>query len=142
MDDESKKEIIANTLNSTKNLGLNVQAFKKAGFYGAPFSGLAAFLSIPEEARKGGALPGIPAKDSTNSEIREWMSLVLTAYAGQKANIQLKGDNAAKYPAFKTVIDAFKKNDILKFQMITNPESIPVGSELWKSAMKGEKRTE
>ena len=142
MDDESKKEIIANTLNSTKNLGLNVQAFKKAGFYGAPFSGLAAFLSIPEEARKGGALPGIPAKDSTNSELRDWMSLVLTAYAGQKANIQLKGDNAAKYPAFKTVIDAFKKNDILKFQMITNPESIPVGSELWKSAMKGEKRTE
>jgi len=142
MDDESKKEVIANTLNSTKNLGLNVQAFKKACFYGAPFSGLAAFLSIPEEARKGGALPGIPAKDSTNSEIREWMSLVLTAYAGQKANIQLKGDNAAKYPAFKTVIDAFKKNDILKFQMITNPESIPVGSELWKSAMKGEKRTE
>lgn len=142
MDDESKKEIIANTLNSTKNLGLNVQAFKKAGFFGAPFSGLAAFLSIPEEARKGGALPGIPAKDSTNNEIKEWMSLVLTAYAGQKANIQLKGDNAAKYPAFKSVIDAFKKNDILKFQMITNPESVPVGSELWKAAMKGEKRTE
>lgn len=142
MDDESKKEVIANTLNSTKNLGLNVQAFKKAGFFGAPFSGLAAFLAIPEEARKGAALPGIPAKDSTNSEIREWMGLVLTAYAGQKANIQLKGDNAAKYPAFKNVIDAFKKNDILKFQMITNPESVPVGSELWKSAMKGEKRTD
>jgi biopolymer transport protein ExbD len=142
MDDESKKEVIANTLNSTKNLGLNVQAFKKAGFFGAPFSGLSAFLAIPEEARKGAALPGIPAKDSTNNEIREWMGLVLTAYAGQKANIQLKGDNAAKYPAFKTVIDAFKKNDILKFQMITNPESVPVGSELWKSAMKGEKRTE
>ena len=142
MDDESKKEVIANTLNSTKNLGLNVQAFKKAGFYGAPFSGLAAFLAIPEEARKGAALPGIPAKDSTNSEIREWMGLVLTAYAGQKVNIQLKGDNASKYPAFKSVIDAFKKNDILKFQMITNPESVPVGSELYKSAMKGEKRTE
>jgi biopolymer transport protein ExbD len=142
MDDESKKEVIANTLNATKNLGLNVQAFKKAGFFGAPFSGLSAFLAIPEESRKGGALPGIPAKDSTNNEIKEWMGLVLTAYAGQKANIQLKGDNAAKYPAFKTVIDAFKKNDILKFQMITNPESVPVGSELWKSAMKGEKRTE
>lgn len=142
MDDESKKEIIANTLNTTKNLGLNVQAFKKAGFYGAPFSGLSAFLAIPEEARKGGSLPGIPCKDSTNNELKEWMSLVLTAYAGQKPNIQLKGDNAAKYPAFKSVVDAFKKNDILKFQMITNPESVPVGSELWKSAMKGEKRTE
>ncbi len=142
MDDQSKKEVIANTLNSTKNLGLNVAAFKKAQFFGAPFSGLSAFLAIPEEGRKGNALPGIPAKDSTNNEIREWMGLVLTAYAGQKVNIQLKGDNAAKYPAFKTVIDAFKKNDILKFQMITNPESVPVGSELWKSAMKGEKRTE
>jgi len=142
MDDESKKEIIANTLNTTRNLGLNVQAFKKAGFYGAPFSGLTAFLAIPEEARKGDALPGIPAKDSTNNEVKDWMALVLSAYAGQKVNIQLKGDNAAKYPAFKSVIDAFKKNDILKFQMITNPESVPVGTELWKSAMKGEKRTE
>lgn len=142
MDDESKKEVIANTLNTTKNLGLNVAAFKKAQFYGAPFSGLSAFLAIPEEARKGNSLPGIPAKDSTNNEVGEWMRLVLIAYTGQKPNIQLKGDNAAKYPAFKTVIDAFKKNDIMKFQMITNPESVPVGSELWKIAMKGVKRTE
>jgi biopolymer transport protein ExbD len=142
MDDESKKEVIANTLNTTKNLNLDVQKFKKALFFGAPFSGLSSFLAIPEEGRKGNILPGIPCKDSANNEITTWMSLVLTAYSGQKANIQLKGDNAAKYPAFKNVIDAFKKNDILKFQMITNPESVPVGTELWKNAMKGEKRTE
>ena len=142
MDDESKKEVIANTLNTTKNLNLDVQKFKTAGFFGAPFSGLSAFLAIPEEGRKGNALPGIPCKDSSNNEVSTWMGLVLSAYAGQKANIQLKGDNASKYPAFKNVIDAFKKNDILKFQMITNPESVPVGTELWKSAMKGEKRTE
>ncbi len=103
---------------------------------------LSAFLAIPEEGRKGNALPGIPCKDSSNNEVSTWMGLVLSAYAVQKANIQLKGDNASKYPAFKNVIDAFKKNDILKFQMITNPESVPVGTELWKSAMKGEKRTE
>jgi biopolymer transport protein ExbD len=142
MDDESKKEVIANTLNTTKNLNLDVQKFKKAGFFGAPFSGLSAFLAIPEEGRKGNALPGIPCKDSSNNEISTWMGLVLSAYAGQKANIQLKGDNDSKYPAFKSVIDAFKKNDILKFQMITNPESVPVGTELWKSAMKGMKREE
>ena len=142
MDDESKKEVMANTLNTTKNLNLNVQAFKKAGFYGAPFSGLSAFLAIPEEARKGNSLPGIPSLDSTHNEIKEWMALVLSAYAGQKVNIQLKGDNASKYPAFKSVIDAFKKNDILKFQMITNPESVPTGTDLWKLGMKGEKRAE
>ena len=140
MDDESKKEVIANTLNTTKNLNLNVQAFKKAGFFGAPFSGLSAFLALPEEARKGKSLPGIPSLDSTHNEIKEWMSLVLSAYAGQKANIQLKGDNASKYPAFKSVIDAFKKNDILKFQMITNPENAPAVSELYKKSMAGEKQ--
>ncbi len=43
MDDESKKEVIANTLNTTKNLNLDVQKFKKAGFFGAPFSGAVCF---------------------------------------------------------------------------------------------------
>jgi hypothetical protein len=28
----------------------------------------------------------------------------------------------------------------LKFQMVTNPENAPEGSELWKSSMKGEKQ--
>jgi biopolymer transport protein ExbD len=73
MDDESKKEVIANTLNTTKNLNIDVQKFKKAGFFGAPFSGLAAFLAIPEEARKGNALPGIPCKDSANNEVSTWV---------------------------------------------------------------------
>jgi biopolymer transport protein ExbD len=142
MDDEEKKEFIANTLNQTKGLNLNVQAFKKAGFFGAPFNGLAQFLALPEEQRKGGNLPGIPCKDSTQNELIEWMQLVNTSYQGQKMNLLLKGDNMAKYPAFKNVIDAFKKNDFLKFQMITNPESVPTGSELWKRSMSGEKREE
>lgn len=143
MDDEQKKEYIANTLNNTKNLGLNVAAFKKAAFVGAPFSQLKSFLEIPEENRKGDGLPGIPT-DSTKgaNEMIEWMRLVNDAYQGKKMNLLLKGDNLAKYPAFKSVIDAFKKNDFLKFQMITNPESVPIGSELWKNNQKGEKRDE
>ncbi len=32
----------------------------------------------------------------------------------------------------KAVIDAFKKNEILKFQMITDPEGVPPGTELYK----------
>lgn len=142
MDDEQKKEFIANTLNTTKNLGIDVNAFKKAAFIGAPFSQLKSFLQIPEEMRKGDALPGIPT-DSTkgSNELIEWMRLVNEAYQGTKMkNLLLKGDNLAKYPAFKSVVDAFKKNDFLKFQMITSPESVPLGSELWKNNQKGEKR--
>lgn len=145
MDDESIKEEMANTLNSTKKLGLNVTAFKKAQFYGAPFSSLPSFLAVPEDQRKGNLLPGIPVKDTSNNELVEWMTIVRSAYANQSKKMQgllLKGDNLAKYPAFKSVITAFKKNDMLKFQMVTSPQGIPTGTDLWKKTQSGEKRTD
>ena len=103
---------------------------------------LTSFLALPEDQRKGNLLPGIPVKDTANNELVTWMSLVRDAYQGKKPNLLLKGDNMAKYPAFKSVVDAFKKNDFLKFQMVTNPESVPVGTDLWKKAQSGEKREE
>lgn len=142
MDDEEVKETMANTLNTTKNMGLDVKAFKKAPFFGAPFGSLKSFLALPEDQRKGNLLPGIPVKDSANNELTEWMTLVRDAYQGKKPNLLLKGDNLAKFPAFKSVITAFKKNDFLKFQMVTSPEGVPVGTELWKKAQAGEKREE
>jgi hypothetical protein len=142
LDDESVKENIANTLNNTKNLGLDVKAFKAAQFFGASFGSLASYLKLPEDQRKGNLLPGIPVKDSTNNELTEWMTLVRDSYQGKKPNLLVKGDNIAKYPAFKAVITAFKKNDFLKFQMVTSPEGIPVGTDLWKKQQAGEKREE
>lgn len=132
MDDESKKLYIANTLNSTKSLNIDTKLFSKATFFGTSFSQLPSFLAIPEAERKGNLLPGIPCKDSISSELVEWMKIVNDAYQGQKMNLLLKGDNLAKYPSFKNVLYAFKKNDFLKFQMVTNPESVPLGSDLWK----------
>lgn len=143
MDDKNKKEYIANTLNNTKSLGLNVAAFKEAEFWGTSFSQLPSFLAIPKEKRLGDALPGIPIDTvSGSNELVEWMLLVNDAYRGQKMNLLLKGDNNSKYPSFKAVIDAFKKNDFLKFQMITNPENVPVGSELFKENLKNPKKAE
>jgi len=141
MDNEPNKEYIANTLNNTKNLDINVKAFVKASFIGSSFGQLKAFLALPEDQRKGNLLPGIPV-DTTKgaNELNEWMRLINDSYQGKKMNLLLKGDNLAKYPSIKGVIDAFKKNDFLKFQMVTNPESVPLGSELWKNNQKGEKR--
>jgi biopolymer transport protein ExbD len=137
MDDESVKANIVNTLNQTRNMNLDVNAFKKAEFFGTSFSQLSSFLSIPKEDLKGDKLPGIPV-DSTKgpNELIEWMQLVKTAYEGKKMNLLLKGDNNAKYPSFQAVVNSFKKNDFLKFQMVTNPEGAPTGSELWKENLK------
>jgi biopolymer transport protein ExbD len=68
------------------------------------------------------------------------MQVVNEAYAGAKLDLLLKGDNVAKYPAFKNVLTAFKRNNIQKFQMVTNPENAPAGSELYNKSMSGEKQ--
>jgi len=142
IEDETVKETLGNDLNNTKNLGLDVKAFKKALFYGASFAGLKSFLELPEDQRKGNLLPGIPVQDTAHNELTEWMTHILSAYQGKKPAFLLKGDNLAKYPAFKSVVTAFKKNDIFKFSMVTNPEGVPVGSDLWKKSQSGEKRDE
>ena len=51
-------------------------------------------------------------------------------------NLLVKGDNLAKYPAFKNIKAAFKKNDLYKFKIITNPEGVPADSELAKNPPK------
>ncbi len=134
LDNEEVKDNLANTLNTEKGLNLNVAAFRKAQFFGTSFSKLPAFLSLSEDQRTGDALPGIPCKDSTNNEMTEWLRLIKSAYMGKKMNLLVKGDNTSKYPSFKNVITAFKKNDLLKFQIITNPEAVPIGSELYRQA--------
>jgi hypothetical protein len=57
--------------------------------------------------------------------------------------IMVKGDNAARYPSFQGVILALKKNDQLKFQLVTNPATAPPGSELdRKQVEKGTRSSE
>ena len=92
---------------------------------------------------KGIAMPGIPTQDSTNNELQVWVQAAVAAFQGEKMNIEVKGDDAAKYPSFQGVIWAFKKNDQLKFQLITSPVAAPPGSELDKLQSKtGSKSSE
>jgi biopolymer transport protein ExbD len=143
LDNEEVKGELANQLNANLGVGLSpadIAAFKKASFYGSPVSQLKSFLQIPTDKLKGDALPGIPVKDTANNELLQWMRYIVAAHAStnKKLNLIVKGDNLAKYPQFKNVITAFKKNDQFKFQMITNPESVPTGTDLWKKYMSGQ----
>jgi hypothetical protein len=82
-----------------------------------------------EQLKKYKAAPGIPI-DTANNELVIWMSAANRAFSGKKMALMVKGDNNAKYPSFKGVIDAFKKNEIFKFSMITDPEGVPEGTPL------------
>ena len=133
----AQKQDIIDALNTSKNLGLSdaeKAAFvKKADSYiGVPFSQLKSYLDKTPEELKAIQLQGIPVKDSTNNELTDWIAAAVTAFQGTKMNLLVKGDDNAKYPSFQGVIRAFKKNDQLKFQLITSPVAAPRGSELYK----------
>lgn len=137
-DATAEKGEIIDVVDQLKSLGLTDKekaAFKRSGsFVGVPFAQLKSFLNLAPEQIKGFKSPGIPVTDTLNNEMITWMRAAATAFQGSKMNLLVKGDNDAKYPSFKGVIDAFKKNEIFKFQMVTDPEGVPAGTELFKKS--------
>jgi biopolymer transport protein ExbD len=116
-----------------------MRRFEKAYAIGVPFNQLKGFLALDEEGQKKVKQPGIPVKDSATNELYYWVRDAWSAFAGKRVNCMIKGDNAAKYPDFKRVLEAFKRNDIYKFQLVTAPEAAPVGTELYKTRQSGGK---
>ena len=135
-----KKEMIE-TINTAHNLGLTDQEKNNFirvsnAYIGAPFSQLKSYLDkTPEDLQKV-VKPGIPAVDSTNNEMIEWFKAAQTAFEGKKMNILVKGDDASKYPSFQGVIIALKRNDLMKFQVVTASIPVPQGTELYKQQEK------
>lgn len=132
-----EKHDIIDAISTAKNLGLT-DAEKKnfyanpTAYIGVPFSQLKPLLDRAPDQLKGVVMPGIPTQDSTNNELIDWVRAAVAAFQGSKMNILVKGDNDSKYPSFQGIIYAFKKNDQLKFQLVTSPVGAPPGSELDK----------
>jgi biopolymer transport protein ExbD len=139
--DDTKKGDIIDNLNQTKGLqltGAELAKLKKSEFIGMPLNQLKSLLSSNREIAPT-QMPGIPV-DSTNNELTDWIRSVTNAYAGGNQRdlekmLLVKGDNNAKYPVFKQVKQAFKKNQIFKFRIVTGSEDVPSGSELSKQQL-------
>jgi biopolymer transport protein ExbD len=134
-----KAEII-DAIDKLKNLGLSAQekaAFSKqpTSYIGVPFSQLKPFLQRMEtpDGLKDVNVAGIPVRDTLNNEMIDWIRAAVGAFQGNTMKIVVRGDNESKYPSFQGVIYAFKKNDQLKFQLVTSPISVPSGTDLWKN---------
>ena len=130
-----EKKAIIGAINTAKGLHLTDAEMKN--FYGNP----TAYIGVPfgylkQVLDKGGNgsgtanMPGIPCKDSTDNELIDWVHAAVDAFQGTHLYLMVKGDQAAKYPAFQGVMIAFKKNEQFKFQLITDPVQPPPGTEL------------
>jgi biopolymer transport protein ExbD len=137
---KAQKRDILDEINTSKNLGLTDAekanfVNKPSSYIGVPFSQLKSYLQHAPEDLKNIQIAGIPVKDSANNELIYWIHAATAAFQGTRFNLLVKGDDAAKYPSFQGIIQAFKKNDQMKFSMVTNPVVVPVGSELYKVNM-------
>lgn len=132
-EEKSLRKTVIQNVNAARNLGLTdaeMNAFVQATTVGVPFANLKTYLPRSESERQK-LYAGIPVTDSANNELATWIAAAANAFSGRKMNIMIKGDNGAKYPAFKGVIEAFRRNDIFKYQLVTDPESVPFGSDLY-----------
>jgi biopolymer transport protein ExbD len=136
-----EKKAMIDEINTSKNLNLtDVQKNNfiriPNAYIGAPFSQLKSYLDKTPEQLQKVVKPGIPAVDSTNNEMIDWFKAASNAFEGKRMNVLVKGDDAAKYPSFQGVIIALKKNDLMKFQVVTSPVPPPLGSELYNEQQK------
>lgn len=133
--DDNKRRDIIDDVNKLRSLGLSdaqVDDLAKQPMIGVPIANLKeqAAMNAKELNDK---LPGMAVQDSSNNDMKTWMRAVNDVYIGTKNNIVIKGDNVAKYPEFRNVIDAMKANELFQFQLVTNPEAVPAGSLLWEA---------
>lgn len=139
--DEGKTKLgeIIDGINTTRSLGLTdaeKQNFKNAPIIGVPFANLKGFLDIPNAQQSKVAQPGIPVLDSLNNELVWWIAEAKKVFAGGKLNYLIKGDNTSKYPTFEAVINALRRNEEFKYNLITSQEGAPEGTELFKERNK------
>lgn len=142
-DVDTKKAVIT-AVNENRKLGLTdaeINAFAKNTIVGVPFTKLKSYLPLSETQRAKVA-EGVPVSDSANNELTVWIAGAQVAFQGRPLNYMIKGDNNAKYPAFKGVIEALRKNDLNKYQLITDPEGVPVGTDLYKLQESGKYKSE
>jgi len=129
--DQIKLDVVKH-MNDSRSLGLTdaeMKNFVRTPSIGVPFGQLKQLLAVPVEDQREFKQTGIPL-DTLGGELYYWIRDAVGTFTGKKLQYLIKGDNSAKYPAFKQVLNAFKKNDIYKFKMITMLENAPTGSEL------------
>ncbi len=107
---------------------------------GVPFSQLQSFLNLPRDQMLKVTQPGIPVADSANNELVYWIAATKQVYSGESLKYLIKGDDNAKFTTFNAVIEALKKNDEQKYNLVTLPKSVPVGSDLYIDKLQQEKQ--
>ncbi|MBZ4188439.1 ExbD/TolR family protein [Niabella beijingensis] len=138
-DVQKGKEVIKE---AAKRAGLtltdaDLAQYQDGEMIGMPLNKIKGFMALPPAERGKVAQDGIPVKDSATSELVNWIGAAKYVFAGEPLKYLVKGDNTSKYPTFGAVIDAMKRNDEQKYNLVTMPQDAPAGTELYQERLKG-----
>ncbi|HKO79135.1 MAG TPA: biopolymer transporter ExbD [Chitinophagaceae bacterium] len=132
---KEKVTAVITGLNQSRNLGLSsteIEKFKKTSIIGVPFNSLKGLLALSPEQQASFKQPGIPVLDTLNNELVWWIDEAKKAFAGTKLMFLIKGDNKSKYPTFEAVINAMRRNEEFKYNLVTSQEGAPEGTDLYR----------
>jgi biopolymer transport protein ExbD len=126
-------------VNNEAKLGLTeaeLQKFVNFSTIGSPLNELKGIFARPGAEWEKISQKGIPV-DTANNELQRWLAASGQTFQGKKMDVMIKGDNNAKYPSFKGVIEALRANDIFKYKLITDPKGVPPGTDLYQLRQSG-----
>ena len=93
--------------------------FDGGSSFGMPIANLKRWLNSESPKEKTALQVGIPA-DSTDDQLSYWVSFA--RHANPNAEVIIKGDGDSDYKTVKKIIDLMQKNNVNKFNLITNLE--------------------
>lgn len=144
---DDRRAELGTKLNTSAALGLTpeeIKTFAGQPEIGVPFQQMKSFLAKKtSDPAANIAQEGIPT-DSTSGELNRWISAAKELFpsAEDSMAIFLRVDNKSKFTVTQAVIDAFRKTNTFKFKLVTSPEDVPIGSELWKNNREGKTEKE
>jgi len=113
----------------------DLSQYQDGEMIGMPFNKIKGYLALPPAQRAKFAQEGIPVKDSATSELVNWIGAAKYVFSGESLKYLVKGDNDSKYPTFGAIIDAMKRNDEQKYNLVTMPQEAPAGTDLYQERL-------
>jgi biopolymer transport protein ExbD len=100
-----------------------IKKFEGMNSFALPMDRLKAWIDEKDSKARDAMHVGIPM-DSTDNQLMMWVRM--SRLYNSELDVAIKGDQAADYTTIKRVIDVLQDNNVNKFNLTTNLESVDV----------------
>jgi biopolymer transport protein ExbD len=100
-----------------------IKKFEGMNAFGLPMDKMRAWIDEKDSKTRDAMHTGMPI-DSTDNQLMMWVRM--SRLYNAEMEVAIKGDAAADYTTIKKVIDVLQENNVNKFNLTTNLESVDV----------------